>query len=136
MEKRFASPFPIRIRGFSFAARASRKSTFGAGQPVRAKSMVIAWTRKCRLPFAAGVTPKMNADNDIGEWNTFEITMKGDRLWVKLNGKQVIENAQLPGIPSRGPVALQHHGGKDKEGNWRSPPALVQFRNIAIKEMN
>jgi hypothetical protein len=83
----------------------------------------------------AGVTPKTNADKDLGEWNTFEITMKGDRLWVKLNGKQVLENAQLPGIPEKGPIALQHHGGKDKDGNWRSPPALVQFRNIAVKEL-
>ena len=69
----------------------------------------------------AGVTPKTNADNDIGQWNTFEITMKGDRLSVKLNGKQVLLNAQLPGIASRGPIAMQHHGGKDKAGNWRSP---------------
>jgi len=83
----------------------------------------------------AGVTPKINADKDIGEWNTFEITMKGDILSVKLNGKSVLQNAQLPGIPSRGPIALQHHGGKDKEGNWRSPPALVQFRNVYIKEL-
>src|SRR5687768_7603137 len=27
----------------------------------------------------AGVTPKLHADNDIGEWNRFEITMRGDR---------------------------------------------------------
>ncbi|MFQ5929986.1 MAG: DUF1080 domain-containing protein, partial [Acidobacteriota bacterium] len=47
----------------------------------------------------AGVTPKTNADNNIGEWNTFKITVKGDRLTVVLNGKLVIENAQLPGIP-------------------------------------
>ena len=66
---------------------------------------------------------------------TFEITMKGDRLWVELNGKQVIENARLPGIPSRGRLGLQHHGGKDRAGKWRSPPALVQFRNISIKEL-
>jgi hypothetical protein len=83
-----------------------------------------------------GVTPITNADNNIGEWNTFEITMLGDRLSVKLNGVQVIEDAQLPGIPSQGRLALQHHGGKDKEGNWRSPPALVQFRNIFIKEID
>ena len=82
----------------------------------------------------AGVTPKVLADRDIGEWNTFEITMKGDRLGVKLNGVQVIENAQLPGIPSRGRIALQHHGGK-RNGQWSSPPALVQFRNISIKEL-
>jgi len=83
----------------------------------------------------AGVTPSTNADNDIGAWNTFEITMKGNRLWVKLNGKPVIENARLPGIPARGRLALQHHGGKDAQGNWRSPPSLVQFRRIAIQEL-
>lgn len=82
----------------------------------------------------AGVTPRVLADHDIGAWNTFEITLKGDRLWVKLNGKQVIENAQLPGIPARGPLALQHHGAK-RNGEWTSPPALVQFRNLAIKEL-
>ena len=83
----------------------------------------------------AGVTPKINADNDLGEWNTFEITMKGDRLTVVLNGTTVIKNAQLPGIPERGPIALQHHGGK-RDGEWSSPPALVQFRNISIRELN
>ena len=82
----------------------------------------------------AGVTPKANADRDLGQWNAFEITMKGDRLTVVLNGISVLENAQLPGIPSRGPLALQHHGQK-KDGVWTGPPSLVQFRNIAIKEL-
>ncbi len=82
----------------------------------------------------AGVTPKKNADKNIGEWNAFEITMKGDRLSVVLNGDTVIDNAQLPGIPPRGPIALQHHGGK-KDGKWTGPPSLVQFRNISIKEL-
>jgi hypothetical protein len=83
----------------------------------------------------AGVTPKLNADKNIGEWNTFEITVRGDRLTVVLNGKTVIENAQLPGIPARGPLALQHHGGK-RNGEWSGPPSLVQFRNISIKELS
>jgi len=82
----------------------------------------------------AAVTPKTNADNDIGHWNTFEITVKGDRLWVKLNGKQVIENASLPGLPQQGPIGLQHHGNKNAQGQWNSPPALVQFRNIYLRE--
>lgn len=84
----------------------------------------------------AGVTPRTNADNDVGQWNTFEITLIGDRLSVLLNGVQVIENAELPGMPERGPIALQHHGGKDETGDWHSPPSLVQFRNIRIKELN
>jgi len=82
----------------------------------------------------AGVTPKANADRDIGQWNEFEITMKGDRLTVVLNGVKVLDNAQLPGVPARGALALQHHGQK-KDGVWTGPPSLVQFRNISIKEL-
>ena len=82
----------------------------------------------------AGVTPKRNADHDIGEWNTFEITMRGTRLTVVLNGEEVISQAELPGVPARGPIALQHHGEK-KDGVWTAPPSLVQFRNIALKEL-
>ena len=82
----------------------------------------------------AGVTPKANADRDIGQWNEFEITMKGDRLTVVLNGVKVLDNAQLPAVPARGPLALQHHGQK-KDGVWTGPPSLVQFRNISIKEL-
>ena len=84
----------------------------------------------------AGVTPKVNADRPVGEWNTFEITMKGDRLTVVLNGKTVIENAQLPGVPARGRIALQHHGGKDKTGAYRPASSLMQFRNISIRELD
>jgi hypothetical protein len=82
----------------------------------------------------AGVTPKANADRDIGEWNAFEITMKGDRLTVVLNGVTVLDNARLPDVPARGPIALQHHGQK-KGGVWTGPPSLVQFRNISIREL-
>ena len=82
----------------------------------------------------AGVTPARNADRDIGAWNTFEITMRGDRLSVRLNGEAVISDAQLPGVPPRGPVALQHHGEK-KNGMWTAPPSLVQFRNIAVRTL-
>lgn len=82
----------------------------------------------------AGVTPRRNADRDIGVWNTFEITMRGSRLDVVLNGEHVIVGAELPGVPAEGPIALQHHGAK-KDGVWVAPPSLVQFRNIAIREL-
>ena len=82
----------------------------------------------------AGVTPKTNADNNIGEWNRFKITVRGEYLTVDLNGKTVIENAHLPGLPKKGSIGLQHHGGK-KDGEWNSPPSLVQFKNIYIKEL-
>jgi hypothetical protein len=84
----------------------------------------------------ADATPRKKADRPRGQWNTFEITMKGDRLWVKLNGEEVISNAQLPGVPREGPIALQHHGGYNREtGQWTSPPSLIQFRNIFLKEL-
>jgi hypothetical protein len=80
------------------------------------------------------VTPKKLADRNVGEWNTFEITLGGNRLTVVLNGETVLDKAELPGLPARGRIALQHHGSK-KDGVWNSPPALVQFRNISIKEL-
>ncbi len=81
----------------------------------------------------AGVTPKVRADKPVGEWNTFEITMRGDRLTVVLNDITVIENAQLPGVPEKGKIALQHHGGM-RNGEYSPASSLVQFRNISIKE--
>jgi len=68
-----------------------------------------------------GVTPRKKADKPVGEWNSFLITMKGDRLTVVLNGEEVISSAQLPGVPKTGTLALQHHGQP------------MEFRNIAIK---
>jgi hypothetical protein len=84
----------------------------------------------------AGVTPKKHADKPRGQWNSFEITMKGDRLSVVLNGVKVISDARLPGVPAEGPIALQHHGDFNAAtGKWEAPPSLVQFRNIRIKEL-
>jgi hypothetical protein len=83
----------------------------------------------------AAVTPRTQADKPVGEWNHFEITVRGDTVSVVLNGKLVIPGARIPDLPPRGAIALQHHGGK-KDGKWNSPPALVQFRNIFIKDLD
>lgn len=72
----------------------------------------------------AGVTPKVNADNPIGRWNRFVITMRGDRLTVVLNGQTVLDDAQLPGVAARGPIALQHHG------------APIEFANLYVKRLD
>lgn len=72
----------------------------------------------------AGVTPKVNADKPPGQWNRMLITMRGDRLTVVSNGQKVIDNAQLPGVSPRGPIALQHHGD------------VIQFANLFIRELN
>ncbi len=68
-------------------------------------------------------TPAKRADKPVGQWNNFVITMKGDRLTVVLNGVEVISGARLPGVPEKGPIALQHHGDP------------IEFRNILIKEL-
>ena len=71
----------------------------------------------------AGVTPSENADAPPGKWNRMKIKMQGDRLTVVLNGKTVLDNARLPGVPADGPIALQHHG------------APIEFANIYIREL-
>ena len=83
----------------------------------------------------AGATPKLRADHPVGEWNRFIIRMVGDRLTVNLNGRSVIDNARLPGIPETGPIGLQHHGGLQPNGEYINASSLVQFRNIYIKKL-
>ena len=63
------------------------------------------------------------ADKPVGEWNTFKITMKGDRLTVELNGEVVIRDVQLPKVPAEGEIALQRHGNP------------VEFRKVFLKEL-
>ena len=82
----------------------------------------------------AAATPRTQADKPVGEWNQFEITVRGNTVNVLLNGKTVIADAKIPDLPPRGRVGLQHHGAK-REGKWTGPPSLVQFRNISIKEL-
>jgi sugar lactone lactonase YvrE len=106
--------------------RGSRKSEINIWCWPIGSGEVYGYRDDLKLPgeIREGVTPKMKADKPIGQWNRFRITMKGDRLTVALNEKTVIENAQLPGIPVRGPIALQHHGDP------------IQFANIYIKELS
>ena len=47
--------------------------------------------------------------------------MKGERLTVMLNWQTVIDEAHLPGVPPRGPIALPHHADP------------IRFANIFIK---
>ena len=75
------------------------------------------------LPIRAALTPRVPADNPMGEWNRFVITVKGDQLTVVLNGRVVLHEAKLPGVKPQGKLALQNHGN------------AVQFANIFIKEL-
>ena len=100
------------------------------------KSQVNIWTWPCgsgevwgyrtdpamSAAVRAACTPKMKADRPVGEWNRFVISMVGDRLTVDLNGKRVIDDAQLPGVPARGPIALQSHG------------CPIEFENVFLRK--
>lgn len=77
----------------------------------------------------AAATPKARADRPPGEWNHFEITMKGERLTVVLNGRTVIDSALLPGVPAKGPIGLQH------PGNPLTRDMPLEFRDLQIKEL-
>lgn len=80
--------------------------------------------KKLSQEIRAALVPKVRADHPIGAWNRMEITLIGDRLNVDLNGKKVIIDALLPGVPAEGAIALQHHG------------SALEFKNIYIKEHN
>jgi hypothetical protein len=74
--------------------------------------------------------PLKVADKKLGEWNTFHIIMKADRVTVYLNGELVTDNVILENywdrkmpIFAEEQIELQAHG---------SP---VAYRNIYIKEL-
>ena len=116
---------PLRRRQRHPAPRpaARPRSTSPATRSARASCTATGPTRRCRAEVRAGAIPKVKADSPPGKWNRFVITLKKDRVTVVLNGQTVIDNVQLPGIPARGPIGLQHHGDP------------VQFTNLFIKEL-
>jgi hypothetical protein len=74
--------------------------------------------------------PLKNADRPVGEWNHFDVFMKGDRVTVFLNGVKVVADTPLENywqrgqpLPARGPIELQHHGDR------------LWFKNIYIREL-
>ena len=78
----------------------------------------------------------MKADNPPGEWNTFHIVMKGEKVWVDLNGKKVVDGVVLLNnwdrkapLPKSGPIELQHHYRADGK------PGPLWFKNIYVKEL-
>ena len=113
----YAGDSGILPRGSSKAQINITCSNIGSGE-------LYGYRTDAKLPpdVRVAAIPKLVADKAPGEWNRFHITMKGDRLTVLLNGQLVIDNAQLPGIPERGPIGLQDHGDP------------LEFANLYIKE--
>ncbi len=84
----------------------------------------------------AAATPRVRADHPVGRWNAFDIQLVDSRISIELNGQRVIDHALIPGLPPRGPIGFQHHGGRDPATGRLDPASsLVQFRNVWIKEL-
>ena len=84
--------------------------------------------RKTSPELRAAATPRHQADKPVGEWNHFEITVKGKTVKVELNGKTVIPGATIPDLPDRGRIAFQHHGVEEQRRRVGRPaqPRAVQ----------
>ncbi len=80
----------------------------------------------------AAAIPSRKMDYPIGQWNAMDITVIGDRVSVMLNREMVIHNAQIPGLPARGPIGLQHHGSAPETGVYDGAASVIQFRNVWI----
>lgn len=77
--------------------------------PAYGTGAIVDFARVYRMPKAAG------------RWNTFDISARGDRLIVRMNGETTVDirNDRF----ASGAIALQYGGG------------VVKFRNVSIKPM-
>ncbi len=120
-----------RFRRLPPRRRRSTRSTSGAGRSARARCTASGPTRKTPPDLRAAVTPRHQADKPVGEWNHFEITVNGKTVDGRAERDDGDPRApRSPTCRRRGRLALQHHGSKNKRGEWTGPPSLVQFRNI------
>ncbi len=74
--------------------------------------------------------PLSRVDNPVGEWNTFRISMIGEKVTVYLNGVKVVDNVTLENYWDRaqpifptGAIELQAHGTD------------LAFRDIYVREV-
>ena len=78
---------------------------------------------------------KRGALNKAGEWNEQEVTARGRKISVKLNG-QIIVDENLDNIKDKD-VLHKHPGLKREKGyiGFLGHGTRVEFRNIRIKEL-
>ncbi len=74
--------------------------------------------------------PLKVADNPVGEWNTFRVTMRGERVTVYLNGELVVDNVILENYWDRKiPIFIKDAIELQAHGNH------IVYRNIYVKEL-
>ena len=67
-----------------------------------------------------------------GRWNTFEITARGDRFTVVLNGQKTVDGAR-DGKHASGRIALQHGDGVKDAAGVVNDRGVVRFRKVEIR---
>ena len=81
---------------------------------------------------SAGKDPMVLADKPFGQWNKFRIRQVGSRTSIWLNGKLVVDHANMANywakkstlpLIAEGPIQLQTHGGE------------IRWRNIFVREI-
>jgi hypothetical protein len=83
------------------------------------------------------VAPERGRLKSVGEWNAYEITAKGRKVTVKLNGATVVD-ADLDKVVAAGPADGKDHPGlKNATGRIAilGHKSLVEFRNLRVKEL-
>jgi hypothetical protein len=74
--------------------------------------------------------PSKVADNPVGEWNTFRVIMRGERVTVYLNGEMVVDNVILENYWDRKiPIFIKDAIELQAHGNH------IVYRNIYVKEL-
>jgi hypothetical protein len=73
--------------------------------------------------------PSYEASKGPGEWQTYDVTLIGRMVTVKLNGKTVICDREIPGITGG---ALNSHEGEAGPIYLQGDHGPVEYRNIEI----
>ncbi len=74
--------------------------------------------------------PLVLADNAIGDWNSFHIIMKGDKVTVYLNGQLVVDNTVLENYWDRKlPIFNEEQIELQAHGNY------VAYRDLYVREL-
>jgi Domain of Unknown Function (DUF1080) len=74
--------------------------------------------------------PLLVADNAVGQWNTFYIVMRGEKVTVYLNGKKTVDNVTLENYWDRKlPIFIKEQIELQAHGTY------VAYRNLYIKEL-
>ncbi len=85
-----------------------------------------------------GVIPaKRGALKPVGEWNSEEISIKGSRITVTVNGVVTVDG-DLVEASRNGTIDKQNHPGLKRASGYigfLSHDSVVRFRNIRIKEL-